>query len=127
MDLESLKPPHERAVLELERLKARRFLEEGKTKEFYSELADILRRYLERGFQIDSLERTTFELVKILKERNFPEDALGRTKTVLENSDLVKFAKFIPERNFADGLCEELVEIVNLTKPVAVEEGKQVR
>ena len=117
MDLESLKPAHERAALELERLKNKEFLEAGKIKEFYSELADILRRYLERGFQVETLELTTLELVKILKEKNFGAEILQRVKHVLENSDLVKFAKFIPPRTLADELMAEVARIVELTKP----------
>ncbi len=125
IDLEGLKPPHERASLELERLRKKRFLEEGKTKEFYSELSDILRRYLERGFRIDSFERTTFEIGMALKEKNFQEPALGKIKNVLENSDLVKFAKVVPPPSLGEELAGEVLQIVELTKPVEVEEKKE--
>ncbi len=117
IDLESLKPPHERAFLELERLKKKGFLEAGKVKEFYSELADILRRYFERRFAIDSFELTTFEMLKDLKEKNFENDIIEKTKEVLGNSDLVKFAKYVPPRSLADELAGKLTDIVNQTKP----------
>ena len=117
IDLESLKPPHERAALELERLRKKRFLEEGKTKEFYSELSDILRRYFDRGFRIDTLERTTLETLKVLKEKNFPEPALAKIRNVLQNSDLVKFAKYIPPPSLGEELAGEASQIVELTKP----------
>ena len=117
IDLESLKPPHERAALELGRLRQKRFLEEGRTKEFYSELSDILRRYFDRGFQIDTLERTTVESLKILKEKNFQEPALMKIRNVLENSDLVKFAKYAPPPSVGEALAGEVLQIVELTKP----------
>ncbi len=117
VDLESLKPPHERAGLELERLRKKRFLEEGKTKEFYSELSDILRRYFDRGFRIDTLERTTLETLKILKEKNFQEPALAKIRNVLQNSDLVKFAKFVPPPSLGEELAGEVSQIVEWTKP----------
>jgi len=117
IDLESLKPPHERAALELGRLRQKRFLEEGKTKEFYSELSDILRRYFDRGFQADTLERTTLETLKILKEKNFQEPALVKIRNVLQNSDLVKFAKYVPPSSLGEELVGEVSQIVDLTKP----------
>ena len=117
LDLESLKPPHERAMLELGRLQGKGWLEAGRTKEFYSELADILRRYLERRFTIESLELTTFELVRILKEKEFDAGVVGKIKDLLENSDLVKFAKFSPPKSLADDLVRELTDIVEMTTP----------
>ncbi len=117
-DFESFKPPHERAMIELERLRQKGWLEAGKTKEFYSELADILRRYLERRFYIESLELTTFEVVRVLKEKEFEAGVVERIKDLLENSDLVKFAKFSPPKSMADNLVRELTDIVETTKPV---------
>ncbi|MBI4169646.1 MAG: hypothetical protein HY510_06890, partial [Acidobacteria bacterium] len=52
-------PPHETAYAELERLLASGLLERGSVKEFYIELAEILRRYLEGRYGIDTFERTT--------------------------------------------------------------------
>jgi len=116
-DLESLMPPHERAYLELERLRAKGFLEERKIKEFYSELSDIFRRYLERSFGIAALDGTTREIIAALKQKDFSSVLLGKAKELLENSDLVKFAKFDPPRSLAQNLETRLVEIVEATRP----------
>jgi hypothetical protein len=124
VDPESLKPPHERAILELERLKKKGLLEEARVKEFYSELSDIFRRYLERAYQIESLELTTYEVLKAVQEKDFSRETRDNIRHLLENCDLVKFAKFVPERDFADRLCQKLAETVNLTKPVLIEEEK---
>ena len=112
-------------MLELYRLLAKALLNEGKTKEFYSELADILRRYLERRFQIETFESTTFEILRRLKEKEFSSDLIERIKEFLENSDLVKFAKFIPPRSLADRLTGMLRDIVEKTKPVVEEATKK--
>jgi hypothetical protein len=117
IDLESRKPPHERAVLELGRLWKRNYLENGRAKEFYSELADILRRYLERQFAIEALEQTSFEIVRSLKEKEFTGEAVSRASELLEQSDLVKFATFVPPRRRADELAAKLSEFVEQTKP----------
>ena len=117
LDPESLKPAHERAMLELGRLEARALLSEGKAKEFYSELADILRRYLDRRFQMETLELTTFEILKNLKENEFDVRLTEKIKELLEHSDLVKFAKFIPPPSSADTMTDHLKEVVEKTIP----------
>ena len=117
IDPESLKPPDERAMLELERLNAKSYLSEGKVKEHYSELADILRRYLERRFEMEALELTTFEILKNIIDKQFSILLIEKIKDLLESSDLVKFAKFIPPRSLADRLSAVLCAIVEETKP----------
>jgi hypothetical protein len=125
VDLESRKPPYERATLELGRLWKKEYLEAGKVKEFYSELTDILRRYLERQFQIEALEQTSFEITRSLKEKQFAGEAVSRASELLEQSDLVKFAKFVPPRRRADELAAKLAEFVNETKPVEQSAAKK--
>ena len=111
-DLESLKPPHERAALELGRLQSGNWLEAGKVKEHYSELADILRRYLQRRFGFQTMDLTTVELLKELKDRGFYQDVMNKVKIVRENSDLVKFAKMEPARSLSDTLVSEVQRVV---------------
>ena len=123
-DLESLKPPHERAALELGRLQNGGWLEQGKVKEYYSELADILRRYLNRCFGFQTMDLTTLELLKELKQRGFYQDVIEKVRSVLENSDLVKFAKLVPARTLASTLVIEIQRVVELTMPA--EDKKEV-
>ena len=117
MDLESRLPPHERAMLELERLQKKGLAQAERVKEHYSELADILRRYLQRQFQIEALEQTSFEITRSLKEKAFAGEAVSKASELLEQSDLVKFAKFVPPRRRADELAAKLAEFVDQTKP----------
>ncbi len=117
IDPEALKPPHERVGLELGRLQKRGLLEAGQVKEYYSELSDILRRYLERRFGVPAFEQTTFETVKALKEKGLPQSVQERMKNLLETSDLVKFAKFVPPQSMAQTLAGDLLRIADETKP----------
>lgn len=119
-EAESRKPPHVRARLELGRLKDQGLLEEKKFKEYYSGLSDILRRYMERAMKLEALERTTFEITEEMKRKNFDALSIGKIKTVLEDTDLVKFAKHVPDRATADRLEALLLEVVELTKPADV-------
>lgn len=118
VDPESLKPPHERAWLELERLKARHLLDEGRIKEFYSELADVLRRYFERRCLISVFECTTQETLARLRAQDLEAEVLSAARDVLERSDLVKFAKFSPPRSMADELETAVREAIEKTKQI---------
>ena len=82
------------------------------------EVKDILRRYLERRFEVETLESTTVEILKRLKEKEFSSDLIAKIREFLEYSDLVKFAKFIPPRSVADQLTGALRDIVEKTRPV---------
>lgn len=121
VDPESLKSPHERAHLELVRLKKKNWVEEGKNKEFYSEFSDILRRYLERRFGISVMEWTTVEALAALKEKNIATGTLPQVKDILERSDLVKFAKFAPPPSTAAVMEAELLAVLEATKPQEAE------
>jgi hypothetical protein len=116
-DLEALKPPHVRVKIELERLKNQGLLEEKKIKEYYSALAEISRNYIDRVGWVEAHEHTTVEILELLKERNLEKTVIEKIKIVLEETDLVKFAKVIPERTLADRLEKEILDIVELTKP----------
>ena len=116
-DLESRKPAHVRLRLELKRLKDLGLLEDKKVKEYYSALSDILRNYMDRSWKLQSHEHTTAEILELLKAKNFDKSVTDKIKTVLEETDLVKFAKKVPERALADRLESDILEVVDQTKP----------
>lgn len=116
-DLESSKPPHERVKIELERLKNEGFLEERNHKEYYSGLSDILRRYLERRFGVEAHEKTSSEIRADLEKKMFEKDLMRMIGEVLDESDLVKFAKFAPGHELAGKLEKLILDVVEKTKP----------
>lgn len=116
---ESRKPPHQRVKIEIGRLKDCGYLEEKNYKAFYSELSDILRRYLERRFQVEALESTSAELLEALKKISFENEVLNAVREVLTEADLVKFAKSVPSYELAARLETLLLDAVERTKPQA--------
>lgn len=89
-------PPHEEALMRLRALEEKKLWQQGRSKEYYSELTEIVRWYIERRFGIPALESTSTEIVEALREKPDGElhcDALSRW---LEEADLVKFAKRQP-------------------------------
>lgn len=77
----------------LEALRAERLPEAGRQKEFYSRLADILRGFVGELFRVEALESTTAELSLNLRRAGAPAKVIAGLRELLEEADLVKFAK----------------------------------
>jgi len=110
------RPEHEIAYEELQQLLASGRLERGETKAFYIELAEILRRYLGRRFVIDTFERTTFEILETLRTARVPANALTIAAQCLGSCDLVKFAKYVPDRDETRRHVEQAYRLVDETR-----------
>lgn len=105
-------PPDEEALAALQALVSSGLLESGQTKEYYSRLSQILRRYLERQFEIPALESSTSEVVQRLHLANLSTGESQCVSAILALSDLVKFAKFVPPVARGAEACEQIREIV---------------
>jgi len=90
-------PPYRVALDELEKLGGSGLIEEGKLKEFYTALSDIVRRYLGAVYSIDTLDKTTGEIYQELRQNVPDKKALVAMKDFFEECDLVKFAKYKPD------------------------------
>jgi len=90
-------PPHDIALSALNALRARGHIEKGEFVPFYVELSAIVRLYLEQRFDLHAPEQTTEEFIRSSTQSSAlsPEHRL-LTQSFLEQSDLVKFAKFEP-------------------------------
>ena len=88
---------HEIALSELEKLRARKLWQEGRTKEYHSELTDVLRKYIENRFSIMAMEMTSMEILNAIgNQNNVHKDAIDKLNYILTLADLVKFAKMQP-------------------------------
>lgn len=93
-------PAHVIAFRELDKLKEEELWQKGETKEYYSRLTAIIRQYIDNRFSVNSLELTTQETLTALLNRGFKKDKdYALLKTILICSDLVKFAKHVPDAN----------------------------
>lgn len=113
---EVIRPAHEIAFEELELLLGKSYINDGKFKEFFTELSDILRHYLENRFYITAMEETTTEVLESIKEIELPDDSFEKVKEALDLSDLVKFAKYQPQPQEIDRAVEMSREFINLTR-----------
>ncbi|MCX7940911.1 MAG: hypothetical protein N2555_03975 [Endomicrobia bacterium] len=87
----------ETALRQLEELWEKNYIQQGLIKQFYLELTSIVRWYIEKKYDVNALELTTGELYNALKKKVEKKYNL-ELKSFLENGDLAKFAKYIPDQ-----------------------------
>ena len=103
----ALLPPYERAKLALKALDNAHYLENNEIKAYYSDLTQIIRKYLDEKVYDRALESTTDELINrlnLLRDGNqidISKDDIKNIETILKRADLVKFAKSKPDVELA--------------------------
>jgi len=111
-------PAHVVAYAELERLLSSGMLERGGLKEFYIELAEILKRYLEARVGIDTFERTTNEILEALRAGRVSIKVKTVTAEFFVACDMVKFAKYHATADETRSTVERAYRIIDETKQV---------
>ncbi|QGY42404.1 hypothetical protein GM418_01660 [Maribellus comscasis] len=91
-------PAHVVALRELDRIKNEKLWQKDKTKQYYSEVTDTLREYIEDRFEISAMEQTTDEILTSFRNRKglLGEKSFNNLSQILSLADLVKFAKYKP-------------------------------
>lgn len=108
------------ALRELEQLKAEKIWQQGRVKEYYSRLSDIIRTYLEKRYNIMALEQTSYEILLAVQDYTGKDSNYNLLKTLLRLSDLVKFAKAEPEPEENMNQLENAILFVRNTRPQPV-------
>ena len=89
-------------MFKLNELDEKLLWQNNKVKEYYSELTEIVRGYIERELKVPALEKTTDEIIEMLTDFNNAEtilttkETIKKLKDLLQEADLVKFAKSKP-------------------------------
>ena len=90
-------PAHVRAIQSLDKLKAEKIgQQEGREKEFYTKITDILRLYIAERYGINAMEMTSGEILNEIRKVNDADSVYENLKQILSVADLVKFAKYKP-------------------------------
>ena len=87
----------ELTLIAIDNLEKERLWEKEKLKEHYIELSFILRSYLSALYAINLLEKTTQETKILLIQKGLQENTVQLITSILNESDMVKFAKSQPE------------------------------
>ena len=89
-------PPAEVALAELDRIEALNLPAQDCFEEHYVLVSACLRRYLEGRFGIPALDLTTRQIKELMSARRARGVDLRGFGQILDESDLVKFARFLP-------------------------------
>jgi hypothetical protein len=115
-----LEPLPVRANRALDQLREQNLPAQGKTREFYFRLSEILRGYLGELYQFDALECTTPELLEALRTRRTPGLPINELSAFAQHSDFVRYAKAVPGPDEAKTALEIGYRIVHATSAAPV-------
>ena len=91
----------QKALKELQELKSRELMKLGLIREHFFELSEIFRRYMENRYRFPAQEWTTEEIISHFKDfSGLNEKQKLQARTILTESDKVKFAKAEVEMNY---------------------------
>ncbi len=117
-------PADKEALLALEELRNKKLWQNNKVKEYYTELTEITRIYIEKRYGALAMEMTTDEIMDSLSSFSIRDVVKKKLRQMLILADFVKFAKAHPLPNEHDISLETAFEFVNETKIVETPEIK---
>ncbi len=123
---ELLRPAEEVALEKLDKIKAEKIWQQGRQKDYYTELTDVVREYIARRFEVTAEEKTSDEILRELKPFFTEQKELyKRLCEMLRLADLVKFAKWnaLPDENEIS--LRNAYLFVQETTPVEMEETQE--
>ena len=120
-EAEEALPPYEEALISLKNLDSSGLLIQNKSKEYYSTLTEIVKRYLDREVDDQALESTSNELIERLQMHKeaghfeFNNTTIKELDEILKRADLVKFAKMQQGSGQAEADRNSIEKIINVT------------
>ncbi len=118
-------PPYEEAMINLKNLKAAQLWQQGREKDYFTGLTDILRVYIDRRFDINAVEMTSSQIIDTLKRNEETKAVNEQLEMILEVADIVKFANARPLADDNEVAYQRAVNFVEATRPVEQPEKKE--
>ena len=112
--------PHTAALFALRALEDKKLWQNGKVKEFYSEVTGIIRLFFEGRWNFIALELTTDEILQHMKGIPEAEQVWKELQSFFVNADLVKFAKYMPSPEDNEHELRWAYDIVRTMTPTPV-------
>jgi len=111
----------EQALRMLAALDNRQLWQQNRIKEYYTELTDILRGYIEARYNKPAMELTTEELLASSRRHHEMKPHIELLATILYAADMAKFAKAQPLPQEHVEAMQNTIEFVKKTKPANTE------
>ena len=107
--------PHQKAMKEIEQIKADKMVSSENQKEYYTKLTETLRRYIEERYKFSAMEMTSSEIIERLTQDG-DQKSLDELRQLFTTADLVKFAKYSTLINENDMNLVNAIDFINQTK-----------
>jgi hypothetical protein len=123
-------PAHIIALQKLTAIGDKKLWQQEQTKQYHTEITDVIREYLESRYAIQALEQTSDEIFASLRYMEISDENRNALRQVLILADLVKFAKEKPLPFENEQSMDNAVAFVKKTQqvfqpPVVKEEDKK--
>ncbi|MFC0516862.1 hypothetical protein ACFFGT_21825 [Mucilaginibacter angelicae] len=112
-------PLHIQALQKLEEIKNKQLWQHDQVKQYYIELSDVVREYLEKRYTIQALEQTSEEIFASLRNMEIASEDRNLLRQLLVLADMVKFAKEKPVAHENEKSMENAVTFIKDTQPHA--------
>lgn len=107
--------PYDEAMSELQLLKNYNLEIPEEVKQFHTKLSEIFKRYYSRKQQKNLMNKTTGEILPVLKENDVDTTLISSLAESLRCADAVKFAKYIPvsseSERYADLITQSIMSL----------------
>ena len=115
------------ALRELDRIRGQKLWQQEKLKQYYSEVSDTVRIYIQNRFDIQAMEQTSSETIGTFKQNSNLVDGktLDQLQHILSLADLVKFAKYTPLPDDNNQTLINAYLFVNQTKKEVVKTSEK--
>jgi hypothetical protein len=123
--LVDLPPPrlaHQIAYDKLHQIVEDNLLRQEKFREYFIRVSETVREYLGNRYGFFAMDLTSRELVDELRDRPTPGLEISGLKALLQNADLVKFAKLQPTDEMSSGAIDGAYSLVNATRRIPEEQ-----
>lgn len=113
-------PPWQLALQSLDLLENEKLWQNGKIKEYYSGLTDIIRIYLQQQHGIEAMEMITSEILVAYDLAGLQVDSRKLLTNILIQADFAKFAKALPQRTENELCMSNARNFIEGTKPTPI-------
>ena len=115
-------PPHIVALRSLEKTRAQKLWQNGKQKQFYTQVTDALRQYIAGRYAVSAMEQTSAEMFDDLKDKGIDPTLMERLQELFATADFVKFAKHTASEEENEKAIPTAIRFVNETYMKQIEE-----
>jgi len=117
-------PPHIIALRALDRIRSEKLWQSNQEKRYYTEIVDIIRQYLEQRYGIQTMEKTSAEILDMIAEFKIEPREYKELESLFSLSDLVKFAKYKATQLENEDAVPAAVRFINATFLQEMEDDK---